>query len=78
MPTEYDHGRGTPLDVPEVEPTRVHRDGDFYDSPPAITGPDEDEDLDSMTKAELVELAEQRGVDSSGTKSELVAALRGD
>lgn len=76
MPTEYDHGRGTPLDVPEVEPTRVHRDGDFYDSPPAITLADED--LDSMTKAELVELAEQRGVDSSGTKSELVAALRGD
>ena len=31
----------------------------------------------SMTKAELVELAKERGVDTSGTKNELISRLGG-
>lgn len=34
------------------------------------------EDLDDLRKAELVALAEQRGVDTSGTRAELIARLR--
>lgn len=72
----YDHGRDPKLETQDEMETRVHRDGDFYDSPPGITIT-ESEDLESMTKAELVELAESRGVDSSGTKAELVDRLGG-
>jgi hypothetical protein len=32
-------------------------------------------DLSTLTKAELVSLAEERGIDSSGTKADLIARL---
>lgn len=51
---------------------RVHRGPGFY------AGDESEEDLESLTKAELVEKAEAQGVDSTGTKAEIIAALRGD
>lgn len=43
----------------------------------AEEGVEEDQDLGELTKAELVELAEAKGVDVSGndTKAEIVAAI---
>lgn len=41
----------------------------------ATADEDKSEDLESLTKAELVERAEEAGVDSSGTKAELVERL---
>lgn len=41
--------------------------------PPAPT--DGPVNLDSMLKAELVTLAEERGVDASGTKAEIIERL---
>lgn len=35
-------------------------------------------DLESMKKAELVELAEERGLDASGTKAELIERISAD
>lgn len=35
------------------------------------------EDLDELRKAELVELAEERGLDTEGTKAEIIERLRG-
>jgi hypothetical protein len=35
-------------------------------------------DLDDLKKAELVELAEQRGLDADGTRATLIARLRGE
>lgn len=34
------------------------------------------DDYDSQRKADLVDLAEERGIDSSGTKADVVARLR--
>lgn len=63
----YDHGRDPKLEVSDdVPPTRTHRGGD------------EPTDLHSLTKAELVALAEQKGVDSSGSKADLVGRLGGE
>lgn len=42
--------------------------------PPADDAPDDD--LDELRKPELVELAEQRGVDATGTKTDIIARLR--
>jgi hypothetical protein len=53
---------------------RVHRSEGFYAGGAVASG----DELEDMTKAELVELAEESGVDSSGTKAEIIAALRGD
>jgi hypothetical protein len=65
MPIEYDHGRDPGLTLSEPEPVRHHS--------PRSAEPAED--IGGMTKAELVSLAEERGVDSSGTKSELAERL---
>ena len=65
MPREYDHGRDPKLTLSEPEPVRV------YNPRAAATS----EDLAGMTKAELVTLAEERGVDSSGSKAELAERL---
>jgi hypothetical protein len=65
MPIEYDHGRDPALTLYDPEPVR-HQN-------PRSAGAAED--IGSMTKAELVTLAEERGVDSSGTKSELAERL---
>ena len=53
---------------------RVHRGAEFY----AGGGEQADRDLEELTKAELVDLADAQGVDSTGTKAEIIAALRGD
>lgn len=85
MPREYDHGRGADAEIAgaqkgaeneQGDPVRVHRAEDGFYSEGAAAG--DDLDLDSMTKAELVALADESGVDSSGTKAEIVAALRGE
>jgi hypothetical protein len=36
------------------------------------------DDLDDLKKADLVELAEARGLDSDGTRATLIARLRGE
>jgi hypothetical protein len=36
------------------------------------------EDLDDLKKADLVALAEQRGLDTDGTRATLIARLRGE
>jgi hypothetical protein len=36
------------------------------------------EDLDDLKKADLVELAEARGLDTDGTRAVLIARLRGE
>jgi len=51
---------------------RIHRAEGFWAESA------EDDDLEGKTKAELVELADAQGVDSSGTKAEIISALRGD
>lgn len=77
MPREYDHGRD-PAFEPSEQPdaVRTHRVDEFYATPPAATVFGQD-DLEQLNKADLVELAEERGVDSSGTKAELIARLSG-
>jgi hypothetical protein len=68
-PREHDFGRGPDPadDRPHTE--RVHRGEGFRsDSGGAL-------DLEGKTKAELLALAEERGVEVSGTKAEIVAAL---
>ncbi len=73
-PREHDFGRGydqpdeeTP---PAADPVRVHRTADGFRSGVVKT-----DDLDGMTKAELLALADERGIEASGTKAEIVAAL---
>lgn len=41
---------------------------------PAVTDTD-DVDLDKLTKDQLIELADERGVDSSGTKADIIGRL---
>lgn len=68
--------------------TEDRRGHDPYAPPPAaLTGviqpPDVNapaglpDDLDDLKKADLVALAEQHGLDTSGTKADLIARLRG-
>lgn len=46
---------------------------------PAVEDVDDDEvDLDTLTKAELIELAEERGLDTSGTKADLKERILAD
>jgi hypothetical protein len=65
MPIEYDHGRDPGLTLYDAEPVR-HQNPRSSESA---------EDIGGMTKAELVSLAEERGVDSSGSKAELAERL---
>lgn len=51
---------------------RVPRKAPVERTPTAPATPD----LESLLKADLVALAEQRGVDTSGTKADLVERLR--
>ena len=39
---------------------------------------EEAEDLSSLSKTKLIELAEERGLDSTGTKKKLLARLQGE
>jgi hypothetical protein len=49
------------------------------ESAPAVEDVDDDEvDLDTLTKAELIELAEERGLDTSGTKADLKQRILDD
>lgn len=79
-----DDGSGVKLTRAEAEtfvaanPT-YHIEGEQPASgPTADEGEATESDLGSMTKAELVELADSKGVDSSGTKGDIIARLEGD
>jgi hypothetical protein len=65
MPTRYTLRRrvirGVGLQKPEPPPTA--------DTEPSV-------DFDKMLKADLVAYAEDRGIDSSGTKADIVGRLR--
>jgi hypothetical protein len=60
---------GDVVDLPDDEAAELIRCG--YAAPAEAPG----EDLSALKKADLVTLATERGVDTSGTKAELVARL---
>jgi hypothetical protein len=43
-----------------------------------VESDDDEVDLDTLTKAELIELAEERGLDTSGTKADLKERILAD
>lgn len=57
-------------------PARVEEPAPAADSAPAAGSVVELPDLDDLRKAELVALATERGLDTSGTRAELIARLR--
>lgn len=46
-------------------------------TPPPTVAPEPAQDYGSLLKADLVALAQERGLDSSGTKADIVARLEG-
>jgi len=91
-PTIVDESADESVQGPEPTDVANIREGKHYDwtenakANPGVANPnvqgapvyEENEDLDSMTKAELQEVADRRGVEipSGATKDEMLAALR--
>jgi hypothetical protein len=82
-------GANLPVESDESTETLMTEDRTTYDpfAPPAATvslseagtpetKPVNTDDLDDMRKADLVELADGLGVDSDGTKADIIARLR--
>jgi hypothetical protein len=69
LPTRYTLRRrvvrGVGLRPPEAPP-----------APEPVADTDPSLDFDKMLKADLVALAEERGIDASGTKADIVERLR--
>lgn len=61
----WDPYAAPPIAAPEPEPQP-----ELAESPDALPA-----DLDALRKPELIALAEQHGLDSSGTKAEIIARL---
>lgn len=49
-----------------------------YVAPVAAPEPESETPLDELRKDDLVALAEEAGVDTSGTKADIIARLEGD
>ena len=78
---EEDGKKAEPMDLLDKrQPEIVNEVGaEPYDSTESLTEPmAEEEDLDSMTKAELLDYALERGVDlpNNGLKAEILAACK--
>lgn len=69
MPYAY---RGRRIDT---TPTVRYLSSAPPEAPTPAAAPEPEPDFESLRKAELVELAEERGVDTEGTKADIIERL---
>lgn len=73
LAVEYEGEQLKPGDTAEVPESIAWRWA--HNNPPIAEAVDDAEDLSKLNKDELVEKVEKLGVDSSGTKAEIIARL---